>query len=87
VSSFVFGGPGLDKLVGSHFGEYQDGGDGDDDIVGNRGPDVLRGGNGDDKIDAFGGASDNIDCGAGNDTLLAGPSDIYRFGCERQLGG
>jgi Ca2+-binding RTX toxin-like protein len=82
----AYGGDGADKLVGSQYTDLLAGGAGNDVLVGNRGRDTLVGGPENDKIDAYDLAADRIDCGTGNDTLLADPFDTFRLGCEGLLG-
>ena len=51
------------------------GGGGNDSITGGTGEDRIEGNEGDDTIDSRDGRYDSIDCGPGNDTLLADPGD------------
>ena len=48
---------------------------GNDTIIGGTAEDRLEGNEGDDTIDSRDGRYDSIDCGPGNDTLLADPGD------------
>jgi Ca2+-binding RTX toxin-like protein len=84
--SFVFGGPGNDRLVGSSFADSEYGEDGNDVLIGNSGADYLSGGAGNDRILAFDGLADGVDCGPGADGLVADPLDTRRVGCEGLLG-
>jgi Ca2+-binding RTX toxin-like protein len=67
------------------------GGDGNDSLVGGSGPDILRGnkgidtqsgGAGDDFIDSRGDKGDIIQCGDGNDTVMADATDTVASDCE-----
>jgi Ca2+-binding RTX toxin-like protein len=83
----VDGGPGAD---------YLDGGFGDDHIVGGPGADIIHGDipggdcgpvycklpYGNDTIDARDGEIDSIDCGFGEDTVVADPKDVVAADCE-----
>ncbi|UJA19705.1 hypothetical protein HJD18_05400 [Thermoleophilia bacterium SCSIO 60948] len=71
----VYGGDDLDTLVG---------GAGSDYLHGGSNADVLRGGPGQDIIDARGdGSGDQVNCGAGNDLVLADAADQLARNCER----
>jgi hypothetical protein len=71
----VFGGSGPDRLVAGSAGTRLAGGPGNDSITGSPQEDRVEGLEGDDTIDTRDGRYDSIDCGAGNDTLLADPGD------------
>lgn len=68
----ITGGPGRDRLLGEG---------GDDCIDGGAGRDRLGGGSGDDLIRARDGVADVVDCGDGDDVVLADPKDLLRS-CE-----
>ena len=69
----VFGGAGADRVLGSlppNFGFEDDGGD------------LLSGGRGPDRIDARDGHRDTVDCGGGQDVVLADAKDDVHADCE-----
>jgi Ca2+-binding RTX toxin-like protein len=68
----VRGGPGADVI---------DAGPGNDMINPGGGADLVRGGDGDDTISSRDGVADSIECGPGNDTVIADRSDALS-GCE-----
>jgi hypothetical protein len=87
----IDGGAGNDSLVGEDgadclFGGGGDdlvvGGPGDDKLVGDAGRDTFFGGPGDDVIMANDGIGEKVDCGPGNDLLIADEKD-EASGCER----
>ncbi|WP_028064488.1 calcium-binding protein [Solirubrobacter soli] len=71
----AIGGSGNDVLVANPLGNRLSGGGGNDTITGGAGEDTLNGNEGDDTIDARDGRFDAIDCGPGNDTVLADIGD------------
>lgn len=75
------GGSGNDRIVAGPAASYLFGGAGNDSITAGAGEQRVEGNEGDDTIDTRDGAYDSIDCGAGNDTLYADPSD-GQTGCE-----
>jgi len=77
----VNGGSAGDTIVGDGNENFLFGNDGNDVLNGGGGPDVVDAGNGDDTILARDGAADQILCGAGNDTVIADPTDSV-VGCE-----
>jgi Ca2+-binding RTX toxin-like protein len=78
----VYGGNGGDALTGDRRSNTLDGQGGGDRLKGGRGADFLFGGSGDDLIDARDGSSnDVIDCGPGNDRVIAEKGDATS-GCE-----
>ena len=88
--AYVRGGGGNDTITfsysaGALFGIELltiDGGEGNDQITGSEKHDgFITGGPGDDTIDGRGGV-DNIDCGAGTDTVVPDPIDFAQTGCE-----
>lgn len=74
------GGP--DTLMGGAGDDRLDGGTGNDYLDGGKGRDRLAGGGGSDTIVAADGAIDQISCGAGNDRVLADPTDVISPDCE-----
>ncbi|HUC00913.1 MAG TPA: hypothetical protein VMS11_13915 [Solirubrobacterales bacterium] len=68
----ISGGAGRDRLLGEG---------GDDCIDGGRGRDRLSGGPGDDVIRSRDGIADVVDCGDGDDVVIADPKDVLRS-CE-----
>lgn len=85
-------GDGDDSVInGTSTPSTLSGGDGDDSLVGGSGPDILRGnkgidtqsgGAGDDLIDSRGDKGDVIQCGEGNDTVMADAADTVASDCE-----
>jgi hypothetical protein len=74
------GGPGADKLVGSHQRDVLDGRGGDDELVGLRGADTLIGGRGNDVIHAEG--ADRVSAGSGHDRIvIERPTARFRVRC------
>ena len=71
----VVGGSGPDRIVAGAAGARLTGGPGNDSITGSPQEDRVDGLEGDDTIDTRDGRYDSIDCGSGNDTLLADPGD------------
>jgi Ca2+-binding RTX toxin-like protein len=71
------GGDGNDTLIGSA---------GTDGLVGGGGSDTIEGGAGDDVLDARDTDADALDCGDGNDVILAGSEDLVT-GCESSASG
>ena len=68
----IYGGPGDDLLIG---------GPGNDFIKGGGGYDTIRAGSGNDFIDATGKGLAKVDCGGGDDTVIAKRLEhLYR--CE-----
>jgi Ca2+-binding RTX toxin-like protein len=75
------GGSGNDRIVAGPSSSYLFGGAGNDSITGGAGEQRIEGNEGDDTIDTRDGAYDSIDCGPGNDVVLADPGDSTT-GCE-----
>jgi Ca2+-binding RTX toxin-like protein len=73
----VSGGSGNDRIVAGAqpTGTRLHGGPGNDTITGSPQEDRVEGEEGDDTIDTRDGRYDSVDCGPGNDTLLADPGD------------
>jgi len=88
----LLGGKGRDKLRGGPGRDILAGGPGDDRIVGGQGRNQLnmvdgveQGSPGNDVIDARNGESDEIDCGAGNDTVYVDRAEDGVYDCERVI--
>lgn len=75
------GSAGNDRLSGDRGNDTVDGGAGDDILEGGSGKNRLLGGDGDDRILVANGARDQVDCGAGEDSVRADRGDLVR-GCE-----
>jgi hypothetical protein len=71
----AIGGSGNDRIVAGPFGTLLRGGGGNDTMTGSPGEDRIEGEEGDDTIDSRDGRYDSIDCGPGNDVVLADPGD------------
>jgi Ca2+-binding RTX toxin-like protein len=84
----IYGSSFADKLTGNFKANTIDGGAGNDKITGGKGTDGLYGGAGDDTINSKDSAVDTVDCGPGNDTVVADKQDIVK-NCEhrRKSGG
>jgi len=78
----VTGGAGGDALTGSAGANALTGNAGDDVLDGAGGADVLRAGDGNDAVQARDGATDDIACGAGDDTVVADAFDTIAADCE-----
>jgi CSLREA domain-containing protein len=77
----IFGGSGNDRIYGGQDDDKLYGGSGNDYIKGGGGYDTITGGPGNDFIDATGKGLAKVDCGSGNDTVIAKRLEhIYR--CE-----
>jgi Ca2+-binding RTX toxin-like protein len=86
------GGAGDDRLNGGVGDDRMNGGAGDDVLTDDRGTDRFTGGAGDDRINAQdrrgrNDARDIVDCGAGDDTVIADSDDIVRSNCEHVTRG
>jgi Ca2+-binding RTX toxin-like protein len=84
------GGNGKDKLRGGPGKDVLEGGSGNDRMIGGDGPNQLnmrdgveQGSPGDDVIDARNGVPDEIDCGAGYDTVYVDRAEDGVYGCEK----
>jgi hypothetical protein len=77
----AFGGSGNDRIVAGPNSNTLRGGAGNDFITGGPGEQRIEGEEGDDTIDSRDGVFDSIDCGPGNDTVLADPDD-FATACE-----
>jgi hypothetical protein len=69
------GGSGNDRIVAGPNSSYLYGGAGNDSITGGAGEQRIEGNEGDDTIDSRDGKYDSIDCGPGNDVVLADADD------------
>lgn len=85
----ILGGAEGDILTGGVNADDLDGRGGNDTIDGKGGPDNLHGADGDDRLigDGDDGASDEIFCGPGNDTVRADANDVVAPDCENVTGG
>jgi Ca2+-binding RTX toxin-like protein len=86
----LLGGKGRDKLRGGPGKDIIEGGPGNDRMVGGDGANQLnmangveQGSPGNDVIDARNGEVDEIDCGAGDDTVYVDRVEDGVFGCEK----
>ncbi|GAA2128941.1 hypothetical protein [Nocardioides bigeumensis] len=70
-----------DTIVGGAFDDTLLGGADQDTLTGNGGVDLLEAGDGDDTVQARDGVADRVDCGAGNDTVVADAVDVV-VACE-----
>jgi len=71
----VYGGAGNDTIVAGPVASRLIAGGGNDTLKGSPDEDRIEGNEGDDTIDSRDGRYDSIDCGPGNDTVLADPDD------------
>jgi Ca2+-binding RTX toxin-like protein len=85
----LLGGKGKDKLKGGPGADVLSGGPGKDRMVGGDGENqfnmadgVEQGSPGNDVIDARNGKADEIDCGAGDDTVYVDRLEDGVYGCE-----
>ncbi len=78
----LIGKGGDDILRSSEGGDLVIGNKGDDFIKSGKGFDEIRAGKGDDEIHVRDGKPDQIDCGPGNDTVLADEEEDGLFDCE-----
>jgi Ca2+-binding RTX toxin-like protein len=92
ANDIVNGEAGNDTIAAGAGNDTVAGGDGDDQIDGGAGDDVLHGGPGVDTFTAGDGnddlrtrddVADNIDCGAGTDSVTADEKDPAGSGCEK----
>jgi Ca2+-binding RTX toxin-like protein len=77
----IDGGDGDDRLAGGFGADRILGGAGADTIDGGQERSSIQGGPGDDRVSSSNGVRDSVDCGAGNDRVLADRGDSLR-GCE-----
>jgi len=78
----IFGRGGNDTILGGAGDDRLYGGPGNDVITGGSGADRIYAGPGSDTIDVADGERDVVDCGAGNDHVIADAVDIVRKNCE-----
>jgi|tagenome__1003787_1003787.scaffolds.fasta_scaffold20945187_1 Ca2+-binding RTX toxin-like protein len=72
---------GDDTVRGGPAADVVNAGPGNDTVNPGGGSDLVRGGDGDDMISVRDGVADSVDCGSGNDTVIADRSDSLT-GCE-----
>ncbi|MES1248845.1 MAG: hypothetical protein ABUS54_14355, partial [Actinomycetota bacterium] len=77
----IIGLGGNDTILGGAGDDVLDGGPGNDVITGGPGADRISGGSGSDTIYAADGEKDVIDCGAGDDRVVADSYDVVK-NCE-----
>jgi Ca2+-binding RTX toxin-like protein len=77
----VIGGAGGDRIVAGPSGATLSGNGGNDSMTGSPAEDRFEGGDGDDTIDSRDGGYDTVECGPGNDTVLADLTDALHD-CE-----
>jgi Ca2+-binding RTX toxin-like protein len=82
-SNRVVGTVGGDRIVGGAGRDRLLGGAGEDCLDGGAGRDTLSGGPGDDTIRSRDGSADVVDCGDGEDLVIADAKDTLRS-CERE---
>jgi Ca2+-binding RTX toxin-like protein len=82
-SNRVAGTVGGDRIVGGAGRDRIFGGAGEDCLDGGAGRDLLNGGPGDDTIRSRDGSADVVDCGDGEDLVIADAKDTLRS-CERE---
>jgi Ca2+-binding RTX toxin-like protein len=74
LAATIDGGPGNERLRGTHFADTINGNGGNDRILGRGGNDKLNGGSGNDRV--FGSLGNDVIAGVqGNDLLSGGPGD------------
>ncbi len=78
----VQGGEGDDRVFGREGDDSVSGNGGDDRVEGGRGEDRLFGRDGNDRIFVRDGVRDVVDCGSGNDRVVADRADSVRGNCE-----
>lgn len=78
----VRGGDGEDRVFGRDGDDRISGNGGDDRVAGGPGRDRIFGRAGDDRILARDGARDTIDCGTGDDSVVADELDTVAGNCE-----
>jgi hypothetical protein len=79
----IVGTVGTDVITGGTGGNIIDGFDGNDVLSGGAGADLLRGGDDNDVITSRDGLAELVDCGSGDDTVIADDSDVTD-GCEHE---
>jgi Ca2+-binding RTX toxin-like protein len=78
----AIGTPGDDVMTGDEGDQAILGGDGQDILDGAGGSDFISGQGGDDTITSRDGTADEVQCGEGNDTVLADQRDVVSADCE-----
>lgn len=78
----IFGRGGNDTILGGAGDDRLYGGAGNDVITGGSGGDRVYGGAGSDSIDVADGERDIVDCGPGNDRVVADIVDVIDTSCE-----
>ena len=71
----VDGGAGNDEVRGEDGNDTLKGGDGTDKLFAGTGADTIEGGAGDDTIESNDGTADKVNCGPGNDSVIADTAD------------
>ena len=79
---WIEGGRGNDTILGGNGDDKLYGDAGNDVITGGAGADKVYGGAGSDSIDVADGERDRVDCGDGNDRVVADAYDIVAKTCE-----
>lgn len=79
----LFGRAGDDRIRGGSGNDTVAGGAGDDRLWGDTGRDRISGGSGDDLVHAADGRVDTVNCGSGEDRVIADRSDRIARNCER----
>jgi uncharacterized protein (DUF2147 family) len=82
----LFGTDAGDAIRGEGGHDTIDGRAGDDCLRGGRGRDTIEGDEGNDVIHVRRGRRDKVDCGAGDDTVIAGSNDAVAGDCETVKG-
>jgi Ca2+-binding RTX toxin-like protein len=77
---------GRDRLIGGAADDRLFGEAGKDKLVGSKGKDFLVGGKGKDKFKVKGGGADRVNCGKGEDVVIASAKDKIAANCERVKG-
>jgi diguanylate cyclase (GGDEF)-like protein len=80
----LVGGPGANSLSGGDGADALYGRDGDDTLEGGEGQDVMRAEAGDDTVRSRDASSDDVSCGAGQDSASADPVDQLAGDCETE---
>jgi Ca2+-binding RTX toxin-like protein len=76
------GGAGDDQLLGGPGDDIAIGGHGSDELFDDQGHESLRGEEGNDRFSSRDGDRDVIDCGPGEDVVLADHTDVVAEDCE-----
>jgi hypothetical protein len=78
----IFGRGGNDTILGGAGDDRLYGGSGNDVITAGSGADKVDAGSGSDTVDVADGERDTVDCGAGNDRVIADAVDVIAKSCE-----